>query len=345
MRFTLANLAIAAACTRTPGPVAPDAPATPPPPTTSPILVVATKADANVSVIELPGGRVLATLPTGVGPHEVAISPDGRRAVVTNYGDQTTLGRSLTVIDLAALKVTGTIELGEYRRPHGAAFLPDGHRVIVTAEVNAGVVIVDLETAKVERGIFTSQQGSHMLTLAPDGTKAYVANMASGTVSTIDLVTMSGADPVPAIAACEGIAITPDGKQVWTASLQQDQIVVLDTPALTQAAQIPAMGAPIRLVPTPDGKSMLVANAKASALQVIDTATRTPSNITFPAINGESAVPVGTTVSTDGTTAYVALVAEDRVAIVDLPSKTITGHLTVGRGPDGIGYSSAFVAR
>lgn len=46
-------------------------------------LVVANMSDATVTVIDVQTGGVLATLPTGIGPHEVAVSHDGRRAVVT----------------------------------------------------------------------------------------------------------------------------------------------------------------------------------------------------------------------------------------------------------------------
>jgi hypothetical protein len=40
-------------------------------------LVVANKAEATVSLIDLDSGDVVATLGTGEGPHEVGISPDG----------------------------------------------------------------------------------------------------------------------------------------------------------------------------------------------------------------------------------------------------------------------------
>src|SRR6185295_15169127 len=49
-------------------------------------LVVANKDDATVSLLDLASGRIAATVPTGDGPHEVAISPDGRQAVVSNTG-------------------------------------------------------------------------------------------------------------------------------------------------------------------------------------------------------------------------------------------------------------------
>ena len=46
-------------------------------------LAVANTAEATVSLIDLDSGDVVATLPTGDGPLEIGISPDGRFARVT----------------------------------------------------------------------------------------------------------------------------------------------------------------------------------------------------------------------------------------------------------------------
>ncbi|HEY7893852.1 MAG TPA: hypothetical protein VIC24_03010, partial [Gemmatimonadaceae bacterium] len=43
-------------------------------------IVTSNMNDNTASVIDAASGRVLATLPTGTGPHEVAISHDGRWA-------------------------------------------------------------------------------------------------------------------------------------------------------------------------------------------------------------------------------------------------------------------------
>ena len=335
-----ALLAALAACAR-PQPTSPDAA---PPPTDRPVLLVANKLEATVSVHELPEGRVLATLPTGAGPHEIAVSPDGARAVVSDYGGQLELGRTLTVIDVPALAVIATIDLGEYRRPHGIAFLPDGRRVAVTSETHASVLIVDVDAGAVERAIPTAQAGTHMLALTADGTRAYTANIGAGTVTELDLVAGTGGAAVPAVPACEGIAVTPNG-EVWTASLTTDEIAILATPGLTRAGQLAGLGAPIRLTATPDGAAVLIANVEGSALQLVDVASRRVDTIAVPprAGAGATAAPVGTTFSPDSRTAYVALVTEDRVAIVDLPTRAITGHVATGRGPDGVGYSTAFV--
>ena len=45
-------------------------------------LVVLNKSEATASLIDLESGAVRATLPTGNGPHEAAVSPDGRLALV-----------------------------------------------------------------------------------------------------------------------------------------------------------------------------------------------------------------------------------------------------------------------
>src|SRR5688500_5153 len=68
-------------------------------------LLVLNKSDTTVSLIDLASRKVVATVPTGVGPHEVAVSPDGKIAVVANYGAQTP-GNSLTVINIPDRKST-----------------------------------------------------------------------------------------------------------------------------------------------------------------------------------------------------------------------------------------------
>ena len=49
-------------------------------------LVASNMNDNSATIIDAASGRVRATVPTGEGPHEVAISNDGRWAMVSNYG-------------------------------------------------------------------------------------------------------------------------------------------------------------------------------------------------------------------------------------------------------------------
>ena len=83
-------------------------------------LIALAKAEPSASLAGAASGAFVATLPTGTGPHEVAVSPDGRWAAVANDGAQDA-GRSLTVVDVPARKGERTIDLGDYRRPYGVA--------------------------------------------------------------------------------------------------------------------------------------------------------------------------------------------------------------------------------
>src|SRR5262245_28149956 len=74
-------------------------------------VIVANMGDNTATVIDVASKRVLATLPTGAGAHEVAVSHDGRWAVVSNYGVRGAPGNSLTVIDVARASVARTIGL------------------------------------------------------------------------------------------------------------------------------------------------------------------------------------------------------------------------------------------
>ena len=60
-------------------------------------LLVANKSDDTVDLFDLASGKSTATLPTGEAPHEVSVSPDGKLAVVSNYGGRDRAGSTLTV--------------------------------------------------------------------------------------------------------------------------------------------------------------------------------------------------------------------------------------------------------
>ena len=108
-------------------------------------VIVANMGDNTATLLDVASRRVVATLPTGNGAHEVAVSHDGRWAVVSNYGVRGAPGNSLTVIDVPAAVVARTIDLGEFRRPHGSAFLPGDSLFVVTSEVSKAIVLVNFK--------------------------------------------------------------------------------------------------------------------------------------------------------------------------------------------------------
>jgi YVTN family beta-propeller protein len=87
---------------------------------------VANFGSNTVSVIDIATNTVVATIPVGVEPAGVAITPDGTRAYVTNF-----VG-TVSVIDAATNTVVVTIPVGQV--PIGIAITPDGTRAYVTNE-------------------------------------------------------------------------------------------------------------------------------------------------------------------------------------------------------------------
>lgn len=302
-------------------------------------LVVANKAEATVSLVDLRSGKVAATLPVGTGPHEVAISPDGRLALVANYGGKEP-GSTMTLIDIPGAKVVKTIDLGEYRRPHGALFL-DGRRALVTSELSKAVLEVDVEAGKVVRQIPTGQEISHMVAVSPDHSRAYVANIVSGSTTALDLKEGKAVGTVKTGDGTEGIDVTPDGRQVWITN-REDAVKVVDAKTLEVLATIPVATFPIRAKVTPDGKRVLVSAVQSGDLVILSAGERKVQKRINLSEDGPA--PVGVVIAPDGKRAWVAHAEGSAVSIVDLQEGKRTGSLAVGKGPDGMGYSGVDVA-
>jgi YVTN family beta-propeller protein len=315
-------------------------------------LVVLNKSEATAALVDPTSGEVRRTLPTGVGPHEAAVSPDGRTAVVCDYGQQEP-GGTLTVIDLVRTEVARTISLGEHRRPHGIEYQADGRHVVVTVEQSRAIVRVDVVEGAVTDVFPTEAQVSHMVALAPDGARAFVANIGSGSVTVIDLAEGGILAQIATGAGAEGIAITPDGAEVWVTNRAVDTLSVIDAEWLEVTATIPCGEFPIRVKVTPDGEHVLVSNANSGDVAVFDvearkevaripmelTAVETGEGRLFGDRFGTSPVPVGILIEPGGTRAYVANTNADLVTVLDLEAWKVTGRIAPGREPDGMAWS------
>lgn len=303
-------------------------------------LLVLNKSDNTVSLLDLASKKSVATIPTGAGPHEVAVSPDGRTAVVCNYGSQLEPGSSLTVIDVAARKVLRTVDLKEYRRPHGIAWLRSTE-VAVTTEGTKNLLIVDVAAGNVTAAIDTDQNGSHMVALAPAHDRAFVANIGSGSVTVIDLKEKRRIANIASGQGTEGVDISPDQREVWATNRGANTVSVIDVASLKIVATVESKSFPIRAKFTPDGKHVLVSNAQSGDVAVFDAATRREvRRIKMQSDqSSQSPVPVGILVVPSLSRAFVANTNADIVSVIDLRTWQIVERLIAGKEPDGLGYS------
>ncbi|HSG46354.1 MAG TPA: hypothetical protein VLA43_00940, partial [Longimicrobiales bacterium] len=189
-------------------------------------LVVLNKQGDDASFVDLASGEIVATVPTGVGPHEIVVSADGRTAVGTDY--EGAVG-TLTVLDIPGARVVRTIDLSPYTRPHGIVFLPGDSVVAVTAERDAAVLLVRIADGEITGVIPTEAQGSHMVAVTADGETLWTGDIASNTVTELRRSTRSAVRALPAPEQPEAINVTPDGSRVFAGSNATGRVTVFDT--------------------------------------------------------------------------------------------------------------------
>jgi DNA-binding beta-propeller fold protein YncE len=302
-------------------------------------LVVTNKSASTATIIDVGSGRILATLPTGQGPHELVLSSDGGTAVVTDYsGDP---GRTLTVIDVAAQRVVRTIDLGEHGRPHGIVFLPGDSLVAVTSEASGHVVVVNVREGAVRRAVPTTQRGSHSAGVAAAGNRAVTGNLGSTTDADLDLRAGRFVRPWEVPAEPEAINVTPDGSEVWVGSNQTGTVSVVN-PA-TGAVETAAVGFgwPYRILFSPDGRTVLLPDLRREELRFLDRATLRE----LGRLQLTGGAPQGITITPDGRYALESLSGQARVVIIDLTTRTVRGYLAAGATPDGIAYTTRVFTR
>ena len=295
-------------------------------------VLVANQQSANASLIDLSTDK-MTFIDVGVGPHEAVIAPSGRVGVVTIYGTQRP-GNELAIIDIKAGVVKRKISLGQYTRPHGAMFMPgDESRVVVTSEATQNIVLVNIESGVVEAAIPTGAQGSHMVGLTKDASRAWTSDVGTGAVSEMDLTTKALVRVIPIAPRVEGIAVSPDGSTVWAGSNVNGTVSVVDTKLGAIVKTLGGFSLPYRLAISVDGKTAIICDPQGDAIHIADVATQA----VIWKLDGLGS-PRGVSIAADGKTAFVTLAADPAVGVVDLVQRKLVRKIGVGASPDGVGY-------
>lgn len=311
-------------------------------------IVVANMSDDTVMLVDGITGKVERVVPSGPAPHEVAVSADGRWAVVTNYGDSNRRGNTLTVIDIAGETGTSMIDLGIYDRPHGIVFV-DGREdvVAISSETNQAVVFVEIASGEILDTVSTGQRASHMVARGSSDPKLYTTNIVDGSISRIDPATGERTHIFPVGTMVEGIAVSPSGQQVWVGANRDGKVIVVETADGTVAGSVDGFGFPYRMAFTSDGLNAIVSDPQSGTVKIINPVTMQVRNtVTFDRskilptaeIPG-SPSPEGLVVDEHDRYVYVSMQGMNKVAAVEIASGTVVRYYDVGQWPDGIGYS------
>jgi YVTN family beta-propeller protein len=323
-------------------------------------LLALSKRNHTLAIVDPSTLQVIARAPVGPDPHEVIASADGRTAWVSIYGG----GRyhALSVIDLVAQKALPDIDTGALNGPHGLAFV--GGKVWFTAEGAKAIARFDPTSAKIDWIMGTGQNRTHMLYVTSDQKQIYTTNVSSGTVTILQLIALSpmghppgmhppaGSPPPPPPGAAqprmdwnetvipvgkgdEGFDVSPDGRELWTANAQDGTLSIIDSAAKQVTATLNAgiFGAN-RLKFTPDGKSVLISSLGDGHLFIYDVASRKEIK-RVPIGHGAAGILMDPVANR----AFVACSHDNYIAVVDLKTLEVTGHLDVGGDPDGLAWA------
>jgi DNA-binding beta-propeller fold protein YncE len=289
-------------------------------------LLVLSKGDLTLSIVDPVTLKVIAHMPSGPDPHEVAT--DGKFAYISNYGGGSY--NTITVVDLPAQKTLNAIDLGALRGPHGLMFA--GGKLWFTAEAAKVIGSLDPATNKVDLVLGTGQNRTHMLYVFNDLKRIITSNVSSATMTILDKNRDWEETVVPVGRGAEGFDVSD--RQLWAANAQDGTISIidLDTKKVTQTLDADVKGAN-RLKFTPDGKLAFVSTLSGPDLSVFDVATRKLMK-KIPIGHGAAGIEM----QPDGARGYVACTPDSYVVVVDLKSLEVTGHINAGKNPDGMAW-------
>ena len=227
----------------------------------------AKKADAmvsTVSVVRSADGAVMRRIDVPGAVHHVAVSPNGKFAVVTHPNEGT-----ISAIDLSSYKVVATVATGPL--PNYAAFSPDSGRLYVSNAGNDTVSAVDTGRWIVRWNTVVGSSPEHVV-LSKDGATLYVNNVEDGTVSVLAVDGQKVVKTVPVGSTIHGIDLSDDGKTLYVAALGDDKLISVDLATATQRSTVLAPD-PYHLATIRAAGKLYVSSAGESKVWVIDQQT------------------------------------------------------------------------
>jgi len=289
----------------------------------APFCLVSNQNSNTVSLLDAAPTppAVTNTIPVGAVPEGVAVTPDGRTAVVADAGDGT-----VTFLDTATGAAVGApVSVGS--NPSRVAVTPDGRLAYVTNIVSNTVSVIDLGTRTVRATVpvGTSPSG---VAVSPDGAFAYVANFNDATVSAIDTATQTVTRVLPAGFGPTAVAVSSDSRTLYVADLIFPRgLSVVDVAGGTVTSTLGtgldpadiAIGPGDRFLALPDGAQALLIPTPPDPLTVIHVPVNQASGVAF---------------SSDGATVYA--VGSAGLTAVSVPSGTTAGPVPLGLTPFGI---------
>jgi YVTN family beta-propeller protein len=202
---------------------------------------------------------------SGVAPNNVAISPDGTTALVTQSGNS-----AVTAVSTVTNAVTkARIPVGS--GPYAVAISPDGTRAYVANQLANSVSVIDMSTlATVGSAIGVGTEPSAVAVTA-DGSEVLVANQDSSSVSVISTSTDAVVATIGVTGSPQSITVSPTQRIAYVSNSGSETVSEISTASNTVMSTISLSGQPGDVAVTPSGNDIYVSSG--SYYQEFDTST------------------------------------------------------------------------
>jgi YVTN family beta-propeller protein len=248
-------------------------------------LIVATRENESLSVIDTTTGEVLQHIAVGKNPEFVRVKgnfayvssepsakggpPPKPGAEAEDDDDEEKIPATIAVVDLIAGKKVREITGGP--ETEGIEFSADGSKLVITNEADNTVTVHNIESGDLLKTIHTHEYGDRPrgIKVSPDG-NTYLATLEYGNkfmvldkdfnfVRTVD----TGQTPY-------GIAYDATGEHIFVAANKEKVLQVFNAKTYEKIKDIPTGNRCWHFSFTPDDKQILLACGKSDAVFVID---------------------------------------------------------------------------
>jgi YVTN family beta-propeller protein len=258
----------------------------------------------------------LTTLTPGTNPKDVAITPNGNYAYVTN-----SLSNNVTIIQNASSgspSVLTTVGVGT--SPYNVAITPNGNYAYVTNNGSNNVTIIQNASSGSPSVLTTLAIGTNVrgIAITPNGNYAYVAN--SGNVTIIQNASSGSPSVLTTLASGSvsyDVAITPNGNYAYVANSGSNNVTIIQNASSGSPSVLTTVSAgtnPQAVAITPNGNYAYVANSGSNNVTIIQNASSgSPSVLTTV---GVGTSPNDVAITPNGNYAYVTNFSAGSLTII-----------------------------
>lgn len=176
--------------------------------------------DSYVYRLNLATLNIDAVARAGMVPKYLAVSPNGKYLVVSNW-----CSWDAVIIDLTLNKVVARIPVGAY--PRGIAISPDSQLAYVAIMGSSVLDIINLTTFKVTGQISVGSNVRHVVMSPTDPRLLFVSLNASGVVEKVNRFTHAVIGRVHTGSGCRTLAISADGTALFVVNYDSNTMTML----------------------------------------------------------------------------------------------------------------------